>query len=549
MKFKQAKQSIEVLKALSINGEEFVVSPMESIVSDLKSLKKRRAAAQVVPQVMVSRAPAPATYSLAAWQTPIRNQGSRGTCWAFAGIAALEAAYRRKYGTVLDLSEHYLFHMSKCVELYTDYMTNAVPHENNSSYWGGQGNSGIIEVMSRIAVPEERFAPYLEQHQLDAIRTSLPGAGALDWNATQEQLDTFEYDQRNIPLEARHQAKYKVKSWGVIGNLTTDKMEQVIAANSEIVLDVDAYKWRYNAAIDALEYDPNGGGGGGHTVLVVGYDRNQQVFLIKNSWNDGRLLRLTYDYVRRESARWYTGHYITDVENINMAPQMKAKWIGRWNMDHDGWRGQLVIRRFTNFHTGENMQTKIGNYYRDGKRYEANGYFVDGGQGVVFFVADREGKITPGTLYSGQRHELYNYSWFPVMGAGKTHWNNIPFGSLVNRGAIPHRPSNSFSRSEWIGSWAMNHDGWQGTLTISAITPFLWGMLLVSGTYRTHDGRLLTISGSVNAAQNHVMSINIPFSADNNQSFELHYHTWENGIFSGTTTWGGRKFGVFGNKG
>lgn len=548
MTSKWMKQFAEPLKATSINGDEFLVQPLQPMIQDLKSLKKRREGAQVVAQPLSARGAAPTSYSLAGYQTAIRNQGSRGTCWAFAGIAALEAAYKRKYGATLDLSEHYLFHMSKCVELYGDYMTSTVPHENNSSYWGGQGNSGIVELMARIAVPEERFAPYLEQNQLDAIRTALPGAGDLGWTSTQEQLDLFEFDERNIPQEARHRAKYKVKSWGVIGSLTTDRMEQVIANNSEIVLDVDAWKWRYNAATDALEFDPNAAGGGGHTVLVVGYDRNQQIFLVKNSWNDGRLLRLTYDYVRRVSAQWYTGHYITDVEDINMSPQMKAKWLGRWNMDHDGWRGQLVIRRFTNFHVAETSPTKVGNYYRDGRRYDVNGYFVDNGQGLVFFIADREGKVIPGTLFSGQRHEQYNYSWFPTMAAGKTHWNNIPFGSALNRSGIPHYPSNSFNRSEWIGNWAMNHDGWQGTLSITAITPFLWGMLLVSGTYRTHDGRVLTISGFVNTTHNHVMSINIPFSADNNQAFELHYHTWENRIFSGTTTWGGRKFGVFGVK-
>ena len=43
-------------------------------------------------------------YSLAQWQSGFKNQNDRGTCWAFAGAAALEAAYRRKYNMLIDVS-------------------------------------------------------------------------------------------------------------------------------------------------------------------------------------------------------------------------------------------------------------------------------------------------------------------------------------------------------------------------------------------------------------------------------------------------------------
>ena len=51
-----------------------------------------------------------------AWQSDFRvSQGGRGTCSAFAGCAALEAAYARQ-GTRVKLSEHNLFHISKSHE-------------------------------------------------------------------------------------------------------------------------------------------------------------------------------------------------------------------------------------------------------------------------------------------------------------------------------------------------------------------------------------------------------------------------------------------------
>jgi hypothetical protein len=40
-------------------------------------------------------------FSLAQFQSPFKTQNDRGTCWAFAGAAALEAAYRRKFNILI----------------------------------------------------------------------------------------------------------------------------------------------------------------------------------------------------------------------------------------------------------------------------------------------------------------------------------------------------------------------------------------------------------------------------------------------------------------
>jgi hypothetical protein len=214
-------------------------------------------------------------------------------------------------------------------------------------------------------------------------------------------------------------------------------------------------------------------------------------------------------------------------------------------MDHDGWKGILRIRRFTNFRDANvNAPTKLGNYYRDGKRYDVNGYFEQNGQRMIFTIAANSDRATPGVL-SGQRFEVELFSWDKDQAAGKTFWNEIPFGVILSRGNIPSVYGNNFTMNKWIGTWNMNHDGWRGTLRITGFYDMpITHQKMVNATYTDQNGAVKTVTGALDMAHPHHLLMNINFAADNNQPFELLFHTWTEKTFSGVTQWGGMNFGV-----
>ena len=89
------------------------------------------------------------TFSLADYQTPFRNQGERSTSWAFAGAAALEAAYKRRYGISLSLSAEYVFHIGRAFELFS-HPADAPRSDAFLSHFPGCG--AVAQLLAQCAV-------------------------------------------------------------------------------------------------------------------------------------------------------------------------------------------------------------------------------------------------------------------------------------------------------------------------------------------------------------------------------------------------------------
>ncbi len=279
----------------------------------------------------------PNSLNLLPWQTPIKNQGQRDTCYAFAFTAGLEAAYRHKYGRVVDgkyqgpqwiLSEEFLIHVAKSTLLNRP---QTYLFENPSSYWEGVlgvvGDPMMISVLSEqlmnYRIPESQYAHYLA---LDSSAPNTPpgltqiaaanncaivGTLAKSWVqaapqlnragqctsgncATQQAVDACEYAPNHIPAGASRNARFGVsfsftapdgsqqpgaKALSKAQMSDTDFMESLLFEGHEIVSEL-FLNWKRGQQINTAyqssplwDYDSTGKGEG-HNMLLVGYDRS-----------------------------------------------------------------------------------------------------------------------------------------------------------------------------------------------------------------------------------------------------------------------------------
>jgi hypothetical protein len=338
-------------------------------------------------------------FSLAQFQSPFKQQNNRGTCWAFAGAAALEAAYRRKFGTEIDVSEEYIFHMGKSFALNRNAQGAVVqPVENNSSLIGFQGSGDIVQKLTESAVPPEGAAPYLPSQQ--DLLNILPVLGFANQAAvmSQEDFDAVEFCEQHIPLLARVNARYRASDWASLGgNPSVEALENTLLANHEVVCDVP-----------------------GHVLLLIGFDRNRKVFFAKNHWGENRFIEI--QYANDPVFSILTGWYIKDVVDPTFV-QNEACWLGNWWVTMGGSTFRMLLRRSEDF-VSPGTPTKLGTaYLRDGP-HDVNGQFLDGGGHIRLFIAPTTAPVPPGT-FSGTQidanlnfSDIYNAAGTDVSGQG-----------------------------------------------------------------------------------------------------------------------------------
>lgn len=174
------------------------------------------------------------------YTTSIKNQGQCPSCEAYGLVAALETIiqYQLGYTFNCDLSEAHLFFYS-----------------GGTCEWG-VNVSHAAEYLVEYGVPDEGCFP-------DPLRSYDP------------PLDSVSgWEERTV----------KIKSWGWVEN-NEDAIKSALIEHGPLVICFPVYQ-------DFIYYKRGvyrhrwGDRQGGHLVALVGYDDNEQCWILKNSWGD-----------------------------------------------------------------------------------------------------------------------------------------------------------------------------------------------------------------------------------------------------------------------
>eukprot|EP00344_Euplotes_crassus_P012191 CAMPEP_0197002062 /NCGR_PEP_ID=MMETSP1380-20130617/6618_1 /TAXON_ID=5936 /ORGANISM="Euplotes crassus, Strain CT5" /LENGTH=334 /DNA_ID=CAMNT_0042420001 /DNA_START=44 /DNA_END=1048 /DNA_ORIENTATION=+ len=163
------------------------------------------------------------------------SQGSCGSCWAFAATAALEAAYAKEHGEFVKFSEQHIVDCDK------------FSHGCN----GGLMANGFIHWM--------RHAPILEK---DYEYT------AKDGKCKEDSIDTeFDVLPFGYRVDVTHECLYEALTHNVVA--------------VSIRAENDKFRHYESGVIDV---EDDCGTEIDHGVTLVGYDEDEDAWIVRNSW-------------------------------------------------------------------------------------------------------------------------------------------------------------------------------------------------------------------------------------------------------------------------
>lgn len=451
-------------------------------------------------------------------QSSLKNQGSRTTCIVFAGVAAVEAAYKRfGYGEV-DLSEEFINFTRKAFyihPIWSDHEARGVNgRESQLGSSGGGGGVGVVAELARThKIPLEEVMPY--QSSDDFYLNNYPELQqVLDKgsDATQRDYSDFNLDPDILTSEIlRNDEWYSVGSYvELVNGDDTDEIEGILKRNMEVVWDFSgSVPWEDGGVDERGTWQKcDDCASMAHSMLIVGFDKRdpdpaKHYFIVKNSWSsftgedmDG-YTTISYDYVRSYGV---AGAYI-------QWPEARTEWpeiafIGRWKMNHDGFRGELDIYHLPGmaeytfeYNYGVGVIPHVYDDYRIGTYYDAegNGFRVNGsiqGNRLEFYI-DGDTPLLRWDEISGTRYVYYldgnDYmAGFHQLENGDEYAGYATKASHLESGAQTSRPFNIMSY--YNSKWRLDIENHSGTLEfVKVLSGEFDEFVLIEGTYTSED--------------------------------------------------------------
>ena len=240
---------IQVRRAISEQNRSWIAA--ETSISSLSHFEKKAmlgAWEEPVPEeepLMFGLRDLPTIFTWAnkgdqSWMTPIKNQGSCGSCWAFAGCGALE--------TIIKVSEN---NPALSIDLSEQFMLSC-----SSGSCSGWYLSSTMNFLQSTGVPDEACLSYQGQ---DSVPCS---AACPDWESRIQKIDSWSWVSSDVSS---------------LKNATFEE---------PIPVSMDVYEDFYYYSNGVYEHSW-GGYLGGHAVVLIGWDDSAQCWEAKNSWGTG----------------------------------------------------------------------------------------------------------------------------------------------------------------------------------------------------------------------------------------------------------------------
>ena len=237
----------------------------------------------------------PTSYDLAVEKRvpPVRNQRSWGTCWAFAGIEAIESSLLSETGTLHNLSE-----------LHLAYFTYSFEGQDKPGFTRSNNNPEENPIFDNGGFPDQVMA-MLSRGTGPVYESDAPYPAWLD--------NTDGYTWANyIPPAPYASTRFRLKNAFVFHNAEEVKRALIDVGGLSFAFQSDGGKYLYNGS---NFYNSEGNAEPDHAVLLVGWDDNYPktnfrsasgktparngAWIIQNSWGteygDGGYFWISYE--------------------------------------------------------------------------------------------------------------------------------------------------------------------------------------------------------------------------------------------------------------